>query len=205
MVTHASKQELVMLESRMQGQLACPVWRALGRNDSQQWENRAPLLPYITYIRLQKGWLYLVAVLDWFSRFVVSWQLSDTLAIPFVVLAVEQALSQATPAIFNSDQGSHFTSPQYIDQLKTAGTKISMDGKGRAIDNIRTERLWRSVKYEEVYLNEYTNPREARRGLTRYWHFYNYERLHQSLDYATPAEMYYGRLIPSQSMEEKRA
>jgi len=139
----------------------------------------------ITYIRLQKGWLYLVAILDWFSRFVVSWQLSDTLAMPFVVTAVDQAFSQAIPTIFNSDQGSHFTSPQYIERLKAVGAQISMDGKGRAIDNIRTERLWRSVKYEEVYLNEYTNPREARRGLTRYWHFYNHERPHQSLDYAT--------------------
>lgn len=150
----------------------------------------------ITYIRLQKGWMYLVAILDWFSRFVVSWQLSDTLAMPFVVTAVDQALSQATPTIFNSDQGSHFTSPQYIERLKAIGTQISMDGKGRAIDNIRTERLWRSVKYEEVYLSEYTNPREARRGLARYWHFYNHKRPHQSLDYATPAEMYFGRLLP---------
>ncbi|MCB0207498.1 MAG: IS3 family transposase, partial [Anaerolineae bacterium] len=150
----------------------------------------------ITYIRLQKGWMYLVAILDWFSRFVVSWQLSDTLALPFVVTAVDQALAQATPAIFNSDQGSHFTSPQYIERLKAVGAQISMDGKGRAIDNIRTERLWRSVKYEEVYLSEYANPREARLGLTRYWHFYNHERPHQSLNYATPAEMYFGRLLP---------
>ena len=100
----------------------------------------------ITYIRLQKSWMYLVAILDWFSRFVVSWQLSDTLALPFVVTAVDQALAQATPAIFNSDQGSHFTSPQYVERLKAVGVQISMDGKGRAIDNIRTERLWRSVK-----------------------------------------------------------
>jgi len=150
----------------------------------------------ITYIRLQKGWMYLVAILDWYSRYVVSWQLSDTLDMPFVLTAVDQALAQATPIIFNSDQGSHFTSPQYIDRLKAAGTRISMDGKGRAIDNILTERLWRSVKYEEVYLNDYANPREAHCGLSTYHHFYNYERPHQSLDDAIPAEIYFGRLLP---------
>lgn len=159
----------------------------------------------ITYIRLQKGWMYLVAILDWYSRYVVSWQLSDTLEIPFVVTAVDQALAQATPTIFNSDQGSHFTSPQYIDRLKAAGTQISMDGKGRAIDNILTERLWRSVKYEEVYLNDYANPREARYGLAAYHHFYNFERLHQSLDYATPAEIYFGRLLPITNNGGKRS
>lgn len=150
----------------------------------------------ITYIRLQKGWMYLVAILDWYSRYVVSWQLSDTLEMPFVLTAVDRALAQATPTIFNSDQGSHFTSPQYIDRLKAAGTRISMDGKGRAIDNILTERFWRSVKYEEVYLKDYANPREAHYGLSTYHHFYNHERPHQSLDDATPAEIYFGRLLP---------
>jgi putative transposase len=150
----------------------------------------------ITYIRLQKGWMYLVAVLDWYSRYVVSWQLSDSLEMPFVLTAVDQALAQATPTIFNSDQGSHFTSPQYIDRLKAAGSRISMDGKGRAIDNILTERFWRSVKYEEVYLKDYANPREAHYGLSAYHHFYNHERPHQSLDDATPAEIYFGRLLP---------
>lgn len=159
----------------------------------------------ITYIRLQKGWMYLVAILDWYSRYVVSWQLSDTLEMPFVLTAVDQALAQATPVIFNSDQGSHFTSPQYIDRLKAAGTHISMDGKGRAIDNILTERLWRSVKYEEVYLNDYANPREARHGLSVYRHFYNHERPHQSLDDATPAEIYFGRLLPIINKEKKGA
>lgn len=146
----------------------------------------------ITYIRMQKGWMYLVAVLDWYSRYVVSWQLSDSLEIPFVLAAVDDALSIATPTIFNSDQGSHFTSPQYINLLIASGTQISMDGKGRALDNIFTERLWRSVKYEEVYLNEYLNPREARNSLTSYLDFYSHRRLHQSLDYATPAEVYFG-------------
>lgn len=150
----------------------------------------------ITYIRLQKGWMYLVAILDWYSRYVVSWQLSDTLEMPFVLTAVDQALAQATPTIFNSDQGSHFTSPQYIDRLKAAGSRISMDGKGRAIDNILTERFWRSVKYEEVYLKDYANPREAHYGFSTYHHFYNHERPHQSLDDATPAEIYFGRLLP---------
>ena len=176
-------------------QKAAYIYPYLLRNVTPSYPNHVWGID-ITYIRLQRGWIHLVAVLDWYSRYVVSWQLSDTLEMPFVVTAVDQALAQATPAIFNSDQGSHFTSPQYIDRLQAAGTRISMDGKGRAIDNILTERLWRSVKYEEVYLNEYANPRQARRGLTAYWHFYNHERLHQALDYATPAEMYFGRLLP---------
>jgi putative transposase len=145
----------------------------------------------ITYVRLRGGWMYLVAVLDWFSRYIVSWELDQTLAQPFVMAAVERALSVATPAIWNSDQGSHFTSPQYISVLLAAGVQISMDGKGRALDNIFTERLWRTVKWEEVYLQDYTTPREARIGLTHYLEFYNHERLHQALDYRTPAEVYY--------------
>ena len=158
----------------------------------------------ITYIRLQQGWMYLVAVLDWYSRYIISWQLDDTLEIPFVLAAVDQALSQAKPVIFNSDQGSHFTSPHYIDRLKQAEVQISMDGKGRAIDNIFTERLWRTIKYEEVYLNEYTNPRQARQGLDAYIHFYNHQRFHQALDYATPAEIYFGCLLPiTQQQGEK--
>lgn len=149
----------------------------------------------ITYIRLQKGWMYLVAVLDWYSRYVVSWELSDSLEIPFVLTAVDHALSQATPTIFNSDQGSHFTSPKYIQRLKDADVQISMDGKGRALDNVFTERLWRSVKYEEVYLKEYANPKEARYGLTAYFDFYNNDRLHQSLEYVTPAEIYFANHV----------
>ncbi len=148
----------------------------------------------ITYIRLREGWMYLVAVLDWYSRYVVSWELDQTLEIPFVLKAVECALAQATPTIWNSDQGSHFTSPQYIERLLAAKVQISMDGKGRALDNIFTERLWRSVKYEEVFLYDYVSPKEARQGLTRYMDFYNYERPHQSLNYHTPAEMYYNQV-----------
>jgi putative transposase len=145
----------------------------------------------ITYIRLQSGWMYLVALLDWYSRYVVSWQLDQSLEMPFVVETVQRALQQAVPVICNSDQGSHFTSPQYLDLLKTANVQISMDGKGRALDNIFTERLWRTVKYEEVYIHDYLSPREARQALTRYFAFYNQRRLHQALDYQTPAEVYF--------------
>jgi len=144
----------------------------------------------ITYIRLHSGWMYLVAVLDWYSRYVVSWQLDQTLELGFVLVAVEQALAQATPTIWNSDQGSHFTSPQYLDLLGKEDIQISMDGKGRALDNIFTERLWRTVKYEEVYRYDYANPKEARQGLTRYLDFYNHRRPHQALGYQTPAEVY---------------
>ncbi len=146
----------------------------------------------ITYIRLQGGWIYLVAVIDWFSRFVVAWEVDQTLELPFVLLAVDRALKQATPTIWNSDQGSHFTSQQYLERLLVAGVQISMDGRGRASDNIFTERLWRSVKYEEVYLNDYASPREARQGIARYFHFYNFERPHQALDYRTPVAVYTG-------------
>lgn len=144
----------------------------------------------ITYIRLQAGWMYLVAVIDWHSRFVISWVLDQSLAVDFVLEAVDQALLMSQPKIWNSDQGSQFTNPQYIDRLETHDIQISMDGRGRALDNAFTERLWRSVKYEEVYLNDYQTPREARIGLTNYFEFYNYHRPHQSLQYQTPAEVY---------------
>lgn len=144
----------------------------------------------ITYIRLAAGWLYLVAVLDWYSRLIIGWALSQTLEMDFVLTTVEHALVQAAPEIWNSDQGSHFTSPRYIERLQNAGVKISMDGRGRARDNIFTERLWRSIKYEEVYLHEYTSPKEAYRQLFQYIQFYNFVRLHQSLDYRTPAQVY---------------
>jgi len=145
----------------------------------------------ITYIRLRAGWLYLVAVLDWFSRYVLSWELDQTLAMPFVLAATHRALTVATPSIWNSDQGSHFTSPQYTDLLQAAGVQISMDGRGRALDNIFTERLWRTVKYEEVYLHDYDSPREARQNLARYFPFYNSQRPHQALGYLTPAAVYF--------------
>ncbi len=144
----------------------------------------------ITYIRLNQGWMYLVAFLDWYSRFVVAWELSDTLELDFVLACSEQALSVATPQIINSDQGSHFTSERFTGRFLSAGARVSMDGRGRCMDNIFTERLWRTVKYEEVYLSEYASPREARQGLSRYLSFYNTGRPHQALDYKTPAQVY---------------
>ena len=135
--------------------------------------------------------MYLVAILDWYSRSVVSWELDQSMQIAFVIEAVQRALSQARPQIWNSDQGSQFTSPQYTQLLLAHDVRISMDGKGRALDNIFTERLWRTIKQEEVYLNDYATPREARQGLSTYLRFYNEERIHQSLDYRTPAEVYF--------------
>lgn len=144
----------------------------------------------ITYIRLQRGWMYLVAIIDWYSRYVVSWELDQTLEIDFVLEAVKRALSHAQPEIINSDQGSHFTSPKYTGLVLDKKVQISMDGKGRALDNIITERLWRTIKYEEVYLKEYESPREARKEINNYLHFYNHERPHQSLGYKPPASVY---------------
>lgn len=145
----------------------------------------------ITYIRLSGGWMYLVAMLDWYAGDVMSWELDQTLELPFVLSTVEHALGQAVPVIWNSDQGSHFTSPQYLALLQAAHVQISMHGKGRALDNIFTERLWRTVKYEDVYLHEYLSPREARQALTRYFTLYNQERLHHALNSQTPAAVYF--------------
>jgi putative transposase len=145
----------------------------------------------ITYVRIEGGWLYLVAVLDWFSRYIVSWELSQSLGQSFVTQAVHTALSTSKPLIWNSDQGSHFTSPQYTALLTEAGVQISMDGRGRFMDNIFTERLWRTIKYEEVYLHEYSSPQEARLCLSSYIEFYNQERLHQALSYQAPANIYH--------------
>jgi len=145
----------------------------------------------ITYIRLRHSWLYLVVVLDWHARYVVSWQLDQTLAQPFVTWTVQQALGQATPEILTSDQGSHFTSPQYTTLVEAAGVRISMDGRGRALDTVFTERLWRTIKYEAVSLNDSATPREARMGLSRYFQFPNHQRVHQALGYRTPAEVYF--------------
>lgn len=150
----------------------------------------------ITYVRMEGAWLYLVAILDWYSRYIVSWELDQTLELPFVLRAAERALGQATPQIWNSDQGSQFTSQEYLALLATAEVQVSMDGRGRALDNIFTERLWRTIKYEEVYLHSYESPREARRALGCYLAFYNRERLHQALDYRTPAEVYFGTAAP---------
>ena len=135
----------------------------------------------ITFIRLQAGFVYLVAVMDWFSRYVLSWALSITMDVRFCLEALEQALRVSKPDVFNSDQGAQFTSVDFTRRLNQAGIRISMDGRGRALDNVFVERLWRSVKYEEVYLKDYGTPREAIQGLEAYFAFYNGERLHQSL------------------------
>ena len=144
----------------------------------------------ITYVRMQRAWMYLVAVLDWYSRYVVAWELDQTLGLGFVLEAMGRALSEARPAICNSDQGSHFTSPQFVRLLEDANVRVSMDGRGRALDNVFVERLWRSVKYEEVYIRGYENPRGARQSLGRYFEYYNHERPHQALGYRTPYEVY---------------
>lgn len=144
----------------------------------------------ITYIRLLTGFVYLVAIMDWHSRYVLAWEVSVTLDSSFCVAALERALAGAQPEIFNSDQGAQFTSQAFTGTLLGHGIKISMDGRGRALDNIFVERLWRSVKYEEVYLQDYRQVPDARHGLGHYFQFYNCERLHQALDYQTPAAVY---------------
>jgi putative transposase len=148
----------------------------------------------ITSIRLTGGWMYLVAVLDLYARYVVSWALDDTMAEAFVLDAVDRALAQATPQIWNSDQGSQFTSPQYTNRLEAAGVRISMDGTGRALDNVIIERFWRNLTYDDVYVKGYTTPRAARHGIAEYMYMYRYNdiRLHQALDYRTPGAVYRG-------------
>jgi len=145
----------------------------------------------ITYIPLGKGWCYLVAIIDWFSRYVVSWRLSTTMEVGFCVQALDNALATAHPEIFNSDQGSQFTSQAFTECLKQAGVLISMDGRGSYHDNIFTERLWRSVKYEEVYLKEYTTIEQAEAALAEYFERYNHWRPHQALAYKTPADIHF--------------
>lgn len=145
----------------------------------------------ITYIRMEKGFLYLTAFMDWYSRFVLSWRLSNTLSTDFVVEAANEALTLGIPEITNSDQGVQFTSSDYISIWNQERTNISMDGRGRAMDNIFTERLWRSVKYDEVYIKNYTTVSEAAAGIGDYLKDYNYGRLHQSLGCKTPAEVYF--------------
>ena len=147
----------------------------------------------ITYIRLRRGFAYLVAIMDWYSRYVVSWELSLTLETDFCVSALNYALTGRTPEIFNTDQGSQFTSEVFTDRLKEGGIQISMDGRGRTFDNIMIERLWRSVKYEEVYLKDYEDFIDARKGLSAYFLFYNNERPHQSLGSRPPVEVYSGK------------
>jgi putative transposase len=147
----------------------------------------------ITYVRMHQGFVYLVAFLDWYSRYVLSWRISTMLTTDFVLEAAHEALSVGTPEITNSDQGVQFTSQDYLSVWNPDTTRISMDGRGRAMDNIFTERLWRSVKYEEIYLKEYTSVVEAKDNIGKYFHFYNYERKHQSHQYKIPAEIYFER------------
>ena len=147
----------------------------------------------ITYIRLAQGFIYLVAIMDWYSRYVLTWEISNTLTADFCVDALENAfMNTERPDIFNTDQGSQFTSETFTTTLIKQGIKISMDSKGRAFDNIFIERLWRSVKYEEVYIKQYRSVLEAKTELRNYFEFYNHDRPHQSLNYKTPAEVYFG-------------
>ena len=146
----------------------------------------------ITYIRMVRGFMYLVAVIDWFSRYVLAWELSNTLDGLFCLHALEDALREGSPEIFNTDQGVQFTAEAFTTRVEQAGAKVSMDGRGRALNNVFVERLWRSVKYEDIYLNDYDTVPSLYQGLSRYFVFYNHERPHQSLGYQTPAEVHFG-------------
>lgn len=147
----------------------------------------------ITYVRLASGFVYLMAVMDWYSRYVLGWALSTTLDADFCIEAVGNLLEHRRCEIFNTDQGTQFTTPRFTQPLLDRGIKVSMDGRGRALDNIFVERLWRTVKYEYVYLQEIPTVRDAWLGLRVFFHFYNHERFHQSLGYRTPAHVYFGR------------
>lgn len=150
----------------------------------------------ITYLRLEHGFAYLVVIMDWYSRAVLSWRISNTLEVAFCCEALDEALLKyGSPEIFNTDQGSQFTSQPFIERLKAQGISISMDGRGRALDNIFVERLWRTVKYEDVYLNNYPTIPEAERGLAAYFAYYNQRRFHSSLEGKTPSEVYTGKLF----------
>jgi putative transposase len=151
----------------------------------------------ITYVPLRCGFLYLTAILDWYSRYVLAWRLSNSLDVEFCLEALEEALDLARPEIFNTDQGVQFTSREFTGRLESAAVAISMDGRGRALDNVFVERLWRSVKYEEVYLHDYATGGECHAGLSSYLQFYCEERPHQALDYRTPAEVYWGKGVRS--------
>lgn len=144
----------------------------------------------ITYIRLKGGFVYLTAVMDWHSRFVLSWDLSITLDTDFCITALDRALESSKPEIFNTDQGCQYTSHRFTGRLQESGVRVSMDGRGRVFDNIMIERLWRSVKYEEVYLTEYASVRDCRTALSSYFEFYNHARRHQGLDRRTPWDVY---------------
>lgn len=151
----------------------------------------------ITFIRMKGGFMYLAVYLDWFSRYIVSWELSDTLQDDFVICALERALQVATPTIVNSDQGSQYTGTRHIRTLSAASVSISMDGRGRALDNIFTERLWRTIKYEDIYIHDYQSPKELRRGVSAYIEHYNHCRPHQALGYKIPADVYLSGAMPT--------
>jgi putative transposase len=144
----------------------------------------------ITYVPMRRGFMYLTAVIEWYSRYVLSWRLSNTMDVGFCLEALDEALQRGRPEIFNTDQGSQFTSREYTGRLEAAGVAVSRDGRGRALDNVFVERLWRSVKYEDIYIKSYENVVELEAGLSAYFTFYDEERLHQSLDYRTPGEVY---------------
>ncbi len=149
----------------------------------------------ITYVPMPKGFMYLVAVIDWFSRYVISWRLSNTLDNSFCIEALESALKKGIPDIFNTDQGSQFTSINFTERLENTGIKISMDGRGRALDNVFVERLWRSVKYEEIYIWNHETIADLEKGLHRYFMFYNNERPHQSLNNKTPRDVHLNGIL----------
>lgn len=150
----------------------------------------------ITYVPMPQGFMYLVAIMDWFSRFVLAWRLSNTLDSAFCVDALRQALRHGQPEIFNTDQGVQFTAYDFINELQSAAIRISMDGRGRVFDNIFVERLWRTVKYEDIYIKEYATVSALFTGLSDYFDLYNYERPHQSLDYCTPADVHFAANVP---------
>ena len=144
----------------------------------------------ITYVPMPRGFMYLVAVMDWFSRYVVAWDVPNSMEAGFCVAALEDALATGTPGIFNTDQGSQFTSEEFTRPLLECGVRISMDGRGRALDNVFIERLWRSVKYEDLYLRDYADGHALYAGLARYFHYYNHERPHSGLAMRAPASCY---------------
>ena len=155
----------------------------------------------ITYIPMHGGFLYLVAVMDWFSRFVLSWELSNTMETGFCLAALDAAFRFGQPEIWNSDQGSQFTSPDFLAPLKKRGISISMDGRGRALDNVFIERLWRSLKYELIYPGDFSSGLDLFPALEGYFHFYNYQRPHQALGYRSPAELFPSRSIRKRSSQ----
>jgi putative transposase len=166
----------------------------------------------ITYVPMRRGYMYLVAVMDWFSRYVLAWEISNSLDALFCMEALEKALARGTPGIFNTDQGAQFTSEEFTGRLERAEVRISMDGRGRAMDNLFVERLWRTVKYEDIYLRDYADGLELCRGLAKYFRFYNTERPHQSLGNRTPEQAYFGAardfgrrrpLLPPRGREEE--